>query len=548
MIALFRIKVRQLINTVRQSGKRKYLIFLLLGIGILLLIGFFFVKIFGFLNEQQEFPLMFKLFLSEKILMMVFLTLFMMLILSALISTLNIFFLSRDLGLLLGSPQKSVTIFFVKTVETTVNSSAMVVFFSLPVLYAYCYHFAPRWDHILAIALVFFLYIITGVLLGIILGMIVPTFFSVKKLQPVLSLVSIALISFIVIFLRLLRPERFMKPEAIDNLMEYMVGLDMGFFSHFPFSWVSRAMALVSRGNTSGYFLVLGLFVIVLTVLVGVVCIFQKKMYLKLVDRLNESSMGTVRSKWNHGPGRSRWRPLLKKELKTFVRTPSQWSQLLIIGAMIMVFVLNMKSIPLPHPAVKNVIVYLNLGMAAFIGVGLNSRFTFTTIPMEGPGLVHVLASPFNRRVFLRFKLVFFAIPQLVIGFLLFYTGDITLKLDPFSRVTALFFLGPVLILLTVLAIFYGLQIGESAPVTPQHLIVSKSGISYMLWSLLIIGLGMVYFLRPLFLYYFNLFRMKPVPFPEIFVWFFGFLLLCVLMAGFFYRRSLVLWDEREFH
>ena len=547
MIALYKLKVRQFKNTIRNTGIGKYLFFLFLGIGILILIGFFFVKIFGFLNDQQEFPLVFKLFLSEKILMMVFLTLFMMLILSALISTLNIFFLSRDLNLLLASPQKSVTIFTAKAVETAVNSSVMVVFFSLPVLYAYCYYFAPRWVDILAVALTFLLYIITGVLAGIILGMIIPTFFSVRKLQPVLSLVSIALISFIVVFLRLLRPERFLNPEAIDNLMDYMMGLDIGFFSYFPFSWVSRAMALISRENWGGYLLIVGLFVIVLTLLAVTVYIFQKKLYLKLVDRLNESSTGMVRSSWYRNPVRNQWKPLWKKELKTFMRTPSQWSQLLIIGAMIMVFVLNMKSIPLPHPAVKNIIVYLNLGMAAFIGVGLNSRFTFTTIPMEGPGLVHVLASPFNRKVFFRFKLVFFAIPQLVIGFLLFYTGDISLKLDAFSRVTALFFLGPLLLLLTVLALFYGLQIKGSAVLTPQHLIVSRSGISYMLWSLLIIVLSMIYFIRPLFIYYFNLYRMRSVPFIEIFIWFSGFVLLMVFIGRFFCRRSLIMWLKREF-
>ncbi len=547
MISLIKVKFKQLRNTVRQSGKRKYLLFLLLGLSTLFLFGFFFIRIFGFLNEQNEFPLVFKLFLSEKILMMVFLTLFLMLILSALISTLNIFFLSRDLKLLLASPARVGSIFIWKAIETAFNSASMVIFFSLPILYSYCYYFAPRWYDILGIFFIFVLYILSGVLTGILLGMIIPTFFSVKRLQPVLSLVSIGLISLIVVFLRLLRPEQFLKPESIENLFEYMSGLKLGFFSYFPFSWVAKGITFISRNNGSGFLKVVGLFLVMLLLLSAILYFFQKRYYLKLVDRLNESSLVGVRSGWKKRFLTGDFGALWKKEIKTFIRTPSQWSQLLIIAAMVMVFILNMKSIPLPHPAVKNIIVYLNLGMAAFIVAGLNSRFTFTAISMEGPGIVHVLAAPFPRKKFLKFKLLFFAIPQVLIGFVLFYTGDISLKIDPFIRIAALFFLIPLLVLLSVMAVFFGLQINRPTPITPQHLIVSKAGISYMLWSLLMIVMGMVYFARPLFLFYYNLYRMSAIPYLEIFIWFFGFVILNLVAGKWLYGKSQRLWARREF-
>ncbi len=547
MISLVRVKFNQLRNTVRQSGKRKYLLFLLLGLSILFLIGFFFIRIFEFLYEQDEFPLAFKLFLSEKILMMVFLTLFLMLILSALVSALNIFFLSRDLKLLLASPIRTSSIFIWKAIETAFTSASMVIFFALPVLYSYCFYFAPRWHDILGVVFIFSLYVLSGVLFGILLGMIIPSFFSVRRLQPVLSLVSIGLISIIVIFLRLLRPEQLLKPESIENLMEYMSGLKLGFFSYFPFSWVAKGITFVSRDNNSGFLRAVGLFLALLCLLSVMLYFFQKRYYLKLIDRLNESSLGGVRSGWRKRFLTGNFGVLWKKEIKTFIRTSSQWSQLLIIAAMVMVFILNMKSIPSPHPAVKNIIVYLNLGMSAFIIAGLNSRFTFTTISMEGPGIVHVLASPFPRKKFLEFKLLFFAIPQVLIGFALFYTGDISLKIDPFIRVAALFFLIPILVLLSVMAVFFGLQINRPTPITPQHLIVSKAGISYMLWSLLMIVMGMIYFARPLFLFYYNLYRMRAIPYLEIFMWFFGFVILNLVAGKWLYGKSQRLWARREF-
>jgi ABC-2 type transport system permease protein len=545
---LLKSRIRQLKNTIRASGKRQYILFFLLGSGLIGVMGFFSTKIFGYLYHQEEFPDFFKLFVSEKILTMVFLTMFMMLILSALIATLNIFFLSRDLHLLLSSPMRSRTIFAWKTVEVGISSALMAVFFSMPVLFSYSYYFAPGiWD-IAAIILVFLLYIICGVLIGIIIGMIIPAFFSVKKLQPMLSLVAIIFISTIVIFLRLLRPERFGNPDIIDNLLEYMGGLNVKMFDYFPFAWISKALKYTAANDSLGYWKAVGAFLIIILLLAGFTWFLQKKYYLRLFDKLNKGSRAGYRSRWKK-PLFLAWdySTLWKKEIKTFIRTPAQWSQLLVIGAIIIVFILNLEGIPLPHPAIKNFIAYLNLGMAAFIVAGLNSRFTFTSIPMENPGIVHLLASPFKRKKIYRFKLMFFAVPQFIIGFMLFLTGDISLHLEPFSRTIGFFFLVPVLPFLTVLSIFFSLKIEEFAPLAPEHLITSKSGISYMLWSLIYIVMGMIYMIRPVYLYYYNKFFKRAIPTFEISLWFAGFLFLNLLLIVIIYRKSLSLWIKREF-
>jgi ABC-2 type transport system permease protein len=549
MKSLFRIRIQQLKNAFKQSAKRKYFLFFLLGAGIIGLMTFFFIKVFGYLYHQEEFPGFFKLFLCEKILMMTFLTMFMMLILSALISTLNIFFLSKDLNLLLSSPLRSRTVFLWKALEVAASSALMVIFFSLPVLFSYSYYFAPGIGDIAAIVSIFLLYMISGVLIGILIGLIIPAFFSVKKLQPVLSVVAIILISAIVIFLRLLRPERFGNPEAIDNLLDYMGGLNVKGFAWFPFYWIAKAIHLLANGDHWGYFKALGAFAGIILALGGFVLFLQKKYYLLLFDKLNKGSRGGFRSEWKKRFFKgSDYGSLWKKEIKTFMRSPDQWSQLLIIAAIVIVFILNIKGIPMPHASVKNIIAYLNLGMAAFIVAGLNSRFTFTSIPMEHPGIVHIMASPFEKKRLYRFKLFFFMVPQMVIGLVLFLAGDISLHLDPFARISGFVFLVPTLPFLTVLAIFYSLKIKESVPsLTPQHLIVSKSGISYMLWSLIYVVLGMVYFVRPLFLYYYSQWSKQEVPIGEISLWFGGFFLLNLVLIGIFYKRSVSLWMKREF-
>jgi len=552
MKSLLKIKLLQIKNTAKGIGWQKYLIFIVLSAAILGLMFFFFLKVFGFLYHQQEFPHYFKLFLSEKILTMTFLTMFMMLVMSALISTLNIFFLSRDLTLLLSSPLGSRKIFIWKAIEVGSTSALMVIFFSMPVLFSYSYYFAPSLLNIAAIVSVFFLYIICGIFLGIIVGMIIPAFFSVRKLQPVLTVVFIAFMSFVVIFLRLLRPERFGNPEYIGNLIEYMEGFSVKAFSWSPFFWIAQSLIFISKQDYWGFLKIAAAFLGVIVFFGGLLLYLQKKYYLSLFDKLNKSSRGNFRSSWK----KPRWLkkkfldyyPLLKKELKTFFRSPAQWSQLLIIAAIMVVFVLNMKGIPLPHTSVKIIISYLNLGMAAFIVAGLNSRFTFTTIPMENPGIVHIAASPFHRIKVFRFKLFFYMIPHILIGFALFFTGEITLHLDSFIRFNGIFFLALTLPFINILAVFFSLRIEETVPLTPQHLVMSKSGISYMLWSLVYIVAGMAYFLRPLFLYYYSRYKKLPIPSGEISLWFAGFLIINLVLIYLFYKKSCSIWNKREFN
>ena len=546
MKSLLKLKYRQLRNALLRGEKKKYALFLLLGLFFALVLGFFFNKIFGYLAGAEEFPVVFKAFLAEKLLMMIFMTLFSMLLLSALLTSLDVFFISRDLHFLFTTPLPVRSIFAWKMLETTVYSSAMVVFFSLPVLFFYCRWFAPAAGQVLRVLLAFLLYIAAGVLAGIMLGLVIPAFFSVRRLQPVLSVFSIILISFIVVFLRLLRPERFLDPGEIDNVLRYMGSLDLNIFNYFPFAWLAKAMSLTANGRVASYWKTIGLFALLVAALLALVYLLRRTLYLQLFDKLNRGGKGYFKSGWRPTDLRGDYRPLLRKEWKTFLRTPAQWSQLLIVGALVAVFVINMKMIPLPHPSVKNFVSYLNLIMAVFIVSGLNSRFTFTSIPGEGPGLVHVFSSPCDKLKFYRFKLLFHLLPQLAIGFGLYALGDLALSFDAFTRVIALFFLTPAIVFLTVLSLVLGIETNETNPLSPEHVIVSKQGISYMLWSMIYLVGGILMLVRPVGVYYWHSFTRQAVPYAEIGAWFAGFLMINMILIVYYYRRGRREWLARE--
>ena len=71
-----------------------------------------------------------------------------------------------------------------------------------------------------------------------------------------------------------------------------------------------------------------------------------------------------------------------------------------------------------------------------------------------------------------------------------------------------------------------GIETNETNPLSPEHVIVSKQGISYMLWSMIYLVGGMLFLARPIGVYYWRHFTREPVPYVEISVWFVGFLLV----------------------
>jgi len=547
MIILLKAFSRRIRNTVREIGIFKQSLFFSFGVLILGSLTYLFIRLFGYIYHQEDFPHLLKLFLSERILLMTFMTIFLMLIISSLTSTLNIFFLSRDLKLLFTTPVPSMTLFNWKTLESLLNSSLLVILFSLPVLIAYCYYFAGGTLQILLIALCFSLFILGGALLGIMIGMIIPLAVSIHKLRPILSIVTILLISTLVIFIRLLKPEQFGDPDIIGNIVQFISGFDLKAFDFFPFAWAARALTAVSKldlGDFSHHLLHSLLFSSALWI---ILLVFQARNFKSIHEKLNRGTAAIHSRPWHPATVSGSAKPLWKKETRTFLRTPEQWSQVLIIMAIIVVFIVNMKTIPVPHPSVKNLIAYINLGILTFIIAGLNSRFTFTSIPMENPAILHLIVPPLERRKIYHFKIVFFLVPMLLLGLLLFWVSNLLLSVHPIIRLTGWVYLVCAIVFKTILALNMSFNIRSGRHISSQHLIVTKPGILYMFYSILYIVLSLLFFIRPLYLYFISVYRHRPVPHLSIALWFGAFVLINLLLIIVTYRRGKNKWLSREF-
>ena len=92
-------------------------------------------------------------------------------------------------------------------------------------------------------------------------------------------------------------------------------------------------------------------------------------------------------------------RHLLLKDVKIFLRDVSQWSQLLLLLALVLVYlynfrVLDLDRIPYMSGMVKNVYAFVNLAMAGLVMSTVCARFVFPAVSAEGAAFWIIRTAP----------------------------------------------------------------------------------------------------------------------------------------------------------
>src|SRR6185369_8845818 len=97
------------------------------------------------------------------------------------------------------------------------------------------------------------------------------------------------------------------------------------------------------------------------------------------------------------------------KDIKSFMRDPAQWSQVLIFFGILTLYIGNLRnfSYPLDQPFYQNLISFLNLGATCMTLATLTSRFIFPLISLEGRRFWVLGLAPLRRRDIMLSKFFF---------------------------------------------------------------------------------------------------------------------------------------------
>lgn len=221
---------------------------------------------------------------------------------------------------------------------------------------------------------------------------------------------------------------------------------------------------------------------------------------------------------------------LFKKDIRVFARDPSQWSQMFILAALVVVYIFNIINLPLEHLVLKNVVSVLNIGLVGFVLSAIISRFGFTATSVEGIRMWTIYTAPVNMREFLMGKFWMVLPPLLVLGELLVVASNYILEADPY--VMRISVIG--VFLITVGLVGMGVGMGAMYPMF-KHENVSEissgsGGILFMVSSLAYVGILMLV-AWPMHVHFKEVFAFQQIGGKEIPIIFGAIVIVSLLVA-----------------
>jgi ABC-2 type transport system permease protein len=424
-----------------------------------------------------------------------FLTFLSFLAFSGIVTALSTFFLAEDLRLLLAAPVAIRRVFHARFLRTVGQASWMVVIFIVPVLVgigrARC-----AGPGFYATALATMLpFTIIPVAAGTVVTLLLVNTFPARRARDILMLMGLLFAASLVILLRFIRPEQLMKVESLPDITDFFATLQSPITPMLPSFWAGETLFASLRG---GYDL-LHAGALWTTALASIVVVraASERWYFSGFSRAQEApkarftQLRTLDRLVRQLPLSTVRKQLLIKDLKIFLRDVSQWSQLLLLCALVVVYlynfrVLDLRRIPNMSSFVKSVYAVVNLGMAGLVMATVAVRFVFPSVSVEGLSFWIIRASPISMRDFLWSKFWTGLIPVLLLTELVTVAANEFLGVDPFLKRMAAVSVGMMSFALVGLATGMGARYPRFGA-DPAEVAGSFGGVAFMIQAVLFV-------------------------------------------------------------
>lgn len=420
---------------------------------------------------------------------------------SGVVTTLSTFFLSDDLRLLMAAPIGRRRLFYARFTRTVVQSSWMVVIFIVPVLLGTGFARCATATFFLTALLTVVPFVVIPVAIGAAVTLLLVNVFPARRARDILMLMGLLFAAGLVLLLRFVQPEQLLRVESLPEITDFFATMQSPITPLLPSFWAgevlfaglksaSDLLHLAALWSTAGA-LTLGLaFAYDRWHFAG----FSKSQEarkarftrLTFLDRLARAlPLSIVR------------RHLLVKDAKVFMRDVSQWSQLLLLLALVMVYlynfrVLDLERIPYMSGVLKNIYALLNLGMAGFVMATVAVRFVFPAVSAEGAAFWIIRTAPISMHDFLWSKFWTGLVPVLVLTEALTVVANEFLGVDPFLKVVSAVTIVFMSFALVGLAMGLGARYPRFAAENPSQVAGSFGGISFMVAAVLFIVVTIV--------------------------------------------------------
>ena len=450
--------------------------------------------------------------LAYKLLSMALITFFSLLIFSGILTALAKLYLAKDLSLVHSMPVSREKIFLSRWIESTMDSSWMVFIYSLPIFLSYGVVYKVGVSYYATVAVNILPFCLIASSLSALIVMMAAVLLPAGRIRSVFVFMGLLMFLLLILSFRLTRPERFVRPESFASLMLYLKSLESPDSPLIPSTWFFDSLRASLSGSLKSAFFHSALSWSFAITTIFVTTWVSGAIYFKGLSKAQTASSRFFPSlgfrssgygfflKFLSGPARA----FTVKEIKTFFRDQTQWSQIFLVAALIVIYLYNFSVLPLDKSVIKmeylqNLISFLNMGLAAFVLSAVSARFVFPAVSLEGDAFWIVKSSPVSIRTFLWIKFFVYFFPLLILSEILIIATNILLDVTPFIMIISIltiFFMVPGIIAM-------GIGLGAIYPdfhsENPVQSVTSFGGLIYMTLCIGFIGLVIVLEAGPIY-------------------------------------------------
>jgi ABC-2 type transport system permease protein len=435
--------------------------------------------------------------LAAKVLGVILLSFLSILVLSNIITALSTFFLAKDLDFLVAAPIDWRRFYLAKLGETVVHSSWMVAILVIPILTAYgvVYHGGPLFPFICIAA--FAPLLLLPAVGGTIVTVLLVNVFPARRARELLGLISIGGLGLLVLLLRLIRPERLARPEGFRNFVDYLAVLRTPTSPYLPSEWTA-SMIMNWLLRIADPLPIVMLWTAALGAL-ALGALVHRRLYYSGYSKAQEGAERRITRKLR-GPLTVVLSPLppakqelILKDLRLFFRDNTQWSQLILLAVLLLVYLFNIKSLPIHSGeripfALVTVISFLNLGLAGFVLAAVAARFVFPGVSLEGRQMWLLRSSPLDPNALLWSKYWMGTIPLLVLALIITVLTNRLLEVGSFMMLVSIGTIVLYTLAASALALSFGVFYPQFGTENAAQIPTSYGGVVYMMASLTLLA------------------------------------------------------------
>ena len=431
--------------------------------------------------------------IAAKVLGIILLAFLSILLLSNIITALSTFFLAKDLDLLVAAPIRQSRLYAAKLVETVVHSSWMVALLALPIFTAYGIVYGGGFLFPVVALAAFVPYLFLPAVVGTAFTLILVNIFPARRTRELLGLVATGAVVIVLMILRFLRPERLAQPEGFKNLVDYLAVLRTPTSPWLPSEWTASIIMNWLLRVADPWPIAKLWLAAPLAVFLG--ALLHRRLYHLGFSKAQEGAERKLR-RVIRGPVAGILSPVspskrefILKDLRLFFRDNTQWSQLILLAVLLLVYLFNIKSLPL-HSGEQvpfrliTMISFLNLGLAGFVLAAVAARFVFPGISLEGRQMWLLRSSPLDPSAMLWSKYWIGTLPLLVLALTITVFTNWLLHATAFMMAVAVGTIVLYTLAASALALSFGAIYPQFGSENAAQIPTSFGGLVYMMSTL----------------------------------------------------------------